>query len=84
MPFACRPHPLMFCLPPSSGPCSQALSGAAGAVVRRLGSFDKWLERNKLLPELQRPIMDAAMAGPDGCMNEECKQVGGWGGAGAA
>lgn len=44
-------------------------------MVHSLGSFDKWLEDNKLLPQLQRPQMDAAMAGADGQMSEECKAV---------
>jgi hypothetical protein len=44
--------------------------------VHGVGSFDSWLEAKGLLPELKRPIMDAAMAGPDGCMSEECKKVG--------
>jgi hypothetical protein len=56
-------------------PTPQALAGAGAAVVRSLGSFDEWLESKKLLPVLERPIMDAGMVGSDGKMSDECKGV---------
>lgn len=59
----------------AANPVTKALSSAGGAVVRALGSFDKWLEGNKLLPELKRPQMDAAMVGEDGEMSSECQKI---------
>ncbi|KIZ00464.1 Alternative oxidase 4, chloroplastic/chromoplastic [Monoraphidium neglectum] len=59
----------------STGPLAKVLSSAGGAVVRGLGSLDSWLEGNRLLPKLERPQVDAAMAGADGGMSEECKEI---------
>lgn len=47
-------------------------------MVRSFGSFDEWLEAKKLLPPLERPQMDAALAG-DARLGAECQEVRGQG-----
>ncbi|KAI8468912.1 MAG: alternative oxidase-domain-containing protein [Monoraphidium minutum] len=59
----------------NTGVVGKVLAGPSRAVIGGLKSLDLWLESNKLLPKLERPLMDAAMAGEDGGMSEECKEI---------